>query len=60
MKYYLSATWMGYEVVREDADGHKEYLMSVRKGMFKWSLDYTYAAKYSLATAMKHIEEVQR
>lgn len=59
MKYYLNATWMGYEVVREADDACKEYLMSVRKGVYKWSLDYTYAAKYSKATALKHIKEVQ-
>lgn len=60
MKYYPSKTWMGYEVVREAADGRKEYLMSVRKGVYKWATDYTYAAKYSLDTAMRHIKEVQQ
>lgn len=59
MKYYLSETWMGYEVVREDSNGCKEYLMSVRNGKYRWSIDYTYAAKYRKQTALKHIREVQ-
>lgn len=59
MKYYLSKTWMGYEVVREDHSGRKEYLMSVYRGQYKWVVDYTYAAKYTKKTAMKHMKEVQ-
>lgn len=59
MKYYLSETWMGYEVVREDDGGRKEYLMSVRNGRYRWSIDYTYAAKYLRQTALRHMKEVQ-
>lgn len=58
MKYYLSETWMGYEVVREDG-GHKEYLAGARNGRYKWVLDYTYAAHYRERTALKHLREVQ-
>ena len=59
MSYYLSPTWQGYEVVHEEG-GRKYYLSGIRNGEFTWTMDYTYAAKYSHQTAIRKLREAVR
>ena len=51
-------TWQGYEVCHKRGY-QKLYLKSVRKGVVKWTLDYTFAGHYSEKTARMHDESIR-
>lgn len=53
-------TWRGYEVSRErPGNRFPVYVKSIRKGKVTWTTDYTYAAHYSKATAIKHDNNIR-
>ena len=54
----ITYTWRGYEVVHKSGY-QKLYLKSVRKGVVRWTLDYTHAGHYSEKTARMHDENIR-
>ena len=55
MDYELVKTFMGYEIRKPDGKFFL-YVKKVYKGKYTWCSDYTYAKKFSLKIAKKHIE----
>lgn len=55
MKYEIIPTHQGYEIRKPDGK-FRLYVSKVYNGKYSWVTDYTYAKKFSLKTAQKHVE----
>ena len=57
--YEIEKLYNGY-IIYIVIEGKKHYLQGYRKGLYKFTLDYAYAKRYSKETAQKHINILKR
>ena len=55
MMYEIIPTFNGYEIRKQNGNFYL-YASKVYKGKYMWTTDHTYAKKFSLKNAEKHIE----
>ncbi len=56
IKYELDKTVWGFGIARIENNGKRWYISKAhRDGTYSWNGDYTYAKRWSKATAIKHL-----